>query len=68
MLRGGMRMCPRLSLGSILPDGPCPGSLSSMALRFMGSEGEVRPRFREEVFFQENLCYLGVDERIRPQK
>jgi hypothetical protein len=43
-------------------------SLSSLAVRYPGSESAVCSKFREKVFFQGNLCYHADDEKIRLQE
>jgi hypothetical protein len=37
-------------------------------LRFLGFEGKVCQKFKEKVFYQGNLCYHGIVERIRLQE
>jgi len=54
--------------GAPLPGGAGLGSLGSMALRFLGSEGNVYKNFQGKAFYQGNLCYHGVAERIRLQE
>ena len=37
-------------------------SLRSTALRFLGSEGKVRQKFKGKVLYQGNLCYHYAEE------
>lgn len=54
----------RFPTDSPLPSGAALGSLSSTALRYLGSEGVVCQKSRGKSFFQRNLCYHVVGERI----
>jgi hypothetical protein len=52
-----MVVCPcgfHLSSGSGFPGGACPGSLSSIVLKYQGSKGVVCPKFRGKVFLWRN--------------
>jgi hypothetical protein len=42
--------------------------LSTSLLKFLGSDGKVCQKFKEKVVYQGNLCYHGVNERIRFQE
>jgi hypothetical protein len=44
------------------------GHFSSSVLRFLGSEGKVCQKFKEKAFYQRNLRYHGIAERIRLQE
>jgi hypothetical protein len=63
-----MSMWPPPSLWLTSTDQCWLASLSSGAVRYLGSEGEVCQELREKLFFQRNLCYHAVDERIRLQE
>src|SRR5208337_5345657 len=63
-----MCMWPRFPPVLPLPISAGLGSLSSTALRFLGSDRKVCQKFKEKVFYQGNLCYHGIDERIRLQE
>ena len=59
-----MFMCPRLFLYLTLSTGVVLGSLGPFTVRYLGSEDNICQKFKEIVFYQVNLCYLGIDEKI----